>query len=106
MLSRQAYDQRVAGVVSGAGGLNPGLNLSQEGMTEGDVKVALNGRVYTWADATQVAIKAGDLLTTSGTPGHAMKSTNREQSQGAIIGKAMSALPNGRGLVLVLMNLQ
>ena len=54
------------------------------------------------------SIKPGDLLTTSEVPGHAMKATDRERWDGAIIGKAMSSLESGEGLVLVLVlvNLQ
>jgi hypothetical protein len=35
-----------------------------------------------------------------------MKVTNHAQAQGAILGKAMSSLPTGRGMVLVLVTLQ
>jgi hypothetical protein len=45
-------------------------------------------------------------LTTSSVPGHAMKATDRERSFGAVIGKAMSPLEEGQGLVLVLVGLQ
>jgi hypothetical protein len=48
----------------------------------------------------------GDLLTTSEPPGHALKASDRERSHGALIGKAMTGLSAGRGLVLVLVNLQ
>jgi hypothetical protein len=58
------------------------------------------------ADASQGAIKPGDLLTTSAIPGHAMKVTDHLRAQGAILGKAMSALKQGQGLVLVLVTLQ
>jgi hypothetical protein len=46
------------------------------------------------------------LLTTSNTPGHAMKAADAVKAQGAIIGKAMTGLKEGKGLVLVLVNLQ
>ena len=105
-LSHQAYDKRVAGVVSGAGGINPGLTLTQEGVLEGGQNVALSGRVYALATAANGPITPGDLLTTSEVPGHAMKATDRERWDGAIIGKAMSKLEKGEGLVLVLVNLQ
>jgi len=105
-LSHQAYDKRVAGVISGAGGINPGLTLTQEGVLEGGQNVALTGRVYALATAANGPIKPGDLLTTSEVPGHAMKATDRELWPGAVIGKAMSSLENGEGLVLVLVNLQ
>jgi hypothetical protein len=105
-LSHQAYDKRVAGVVSGAGGINPGLTLTQEGVLEGGQNVALSGRVYALATAANGPIKPGDLLTTSDIPGHAMKATDFVRWQGAVIGKAMSSLEEGEGLVLVLVNLQ
>ncbi len=105
-LSAEAYDRRVAGIISGAGGVNPGLSLSQQGVMEGDQHVALTGRVYVQADASSGTIKPGDLLTTSDTPGHAMKVTDYTRAQGATIGKAMSVLKEGKGLVLVLVTLQ
>ena len=42
----------------------------------------------------------------SATPGHAMKVSDHTKSQGAILGKAMSALKEGTGLELVLVTLQ
>ena len=105
-LSAEAYDQRVAGIVSGANGINPGIALHQEGVVEGGQNVALSGRVYVQADAAFGAIKPGDLLTTSETPGHAMKVIEHAKAQGAILGKAMSSLKQGKGMVLVLVTLQ
>jgi hypothetical protein len=101
-----AYDTRVAGIVSGANGVKAGIALHQEGALEGGQNVALTGRVYVKADASFGAIKPGDLLTTSDTPGHAMKVLNHELAQGAILGKAMTALSEGTGMVLVLVSLQ
>jgi hypothetical protein len=105
-LAGQEYDTRVAGIVSGANGINPGISLHQEGVTDLGQNVALSGRVYALADATYGAIKPGDLLTSSGTPGHVMKVTNHARAQGAIVGKAMSGLKGGKGMVLVLVSLQ
>jgi len=105
-MSERAYDSRVAGIVSGAGGVQPGITLSQEGVLEGGQHVALSGRVYVQADATDAPIRPGDLLTTSATPGYAMRVRDHAKAQGAILGKAMSSLKEGRGLVLVLVTLQ
>lgn len=106
-LSRRAYDRRVAGVISGAGGVKPGMTLGQEGtLADGKHPVALSGRVYVWVDATRAAVKPGDLLTTSSTPGHAMKAVNPSKARGAIIGKAMTGLKSGKGLALTLVALQ
>jgi len=106
-VSRTAYDSRVAGVISGAGGVQPGMLMGQAGtIADGDNAVALVGRVYCWADADYGAIQPGDLITTSDTPGHAMRASDREKAYGTIVGKAMTALPEGQGLVLVLVGLQ
>jgi hypothetical protein len=106
-LSRRAYDRRVAGIISGAGDVKPGMMMRQEGtLADGQHPVALSGRVYVWVDATRGSIRPGDLLTTSATAGHAMKVSNSAKAQGAIIGKAMTGLKAGKGLVLVLVTLQ
>ncbi|MDR4504175.1 MAG: hypothetical protein MRK01_05180 [Candidatus Scalindua sp.] len=107
LISHQAYDRTVAGIISGAGGVSPGMLMGQtDSVADGEFPVALTGRVYCKADAKASPIQAGDLLTTSDTPGHVMKVCDHEKAQGAIIGKAMSSLEEGRGLVLVLVSLQ
>jgi hypothetical protein len=107
VVSRRAYDRRVAGIISGAGGVKPGLMMGQQGsIADGKYPVALTGRVWVYCDATRYAIKPGDLLTSSATRGHAMKVQNHAKAQGAILGKAMTGLKTGRGLVLVLVTLQ
>ncbi|HKQ73920.1 MAG TPA: hypothetical protein VJ810_09355 [Blastocatellia bacterium] len=106
-LSHRAYDRRVAGIISGAGGVQPGMTMGQaQTLADGKYPVALSGRVYVWADATHGAIRPGDMLTTSTMPGHAMKVVGPAKAQGAIIGKAMTGLKRGKGLVLVLVTLQ
>ena len=104
---RDPYDRTVAGVISGAGGVKPGMLMGQDdSIADGEHPVALTGRVWCWCDATNSAIRPGNLLTTSHVPGHAMKVTDHAEALGAIIGKAMSSLDEGRGLVLVLVSLQ
>jgi len=105
-LTDRPYDTRVAGVISGANGIHPGIQMQQQGLLEGGKNVALTGRVYVQADASNGAIKPGDLLTTSGTPGRAMKVSDHVRAQGAILGKAMTGLLHGQGMVLVLVTLQ
>lgn len=107
-LSQRSYDRTVAGIVSGAGGVNTGLTLRQEGsIADGTHPVALTGRVWCWCDAdASGAIEPGDLLTTSETPGHAMRVGDHGRAPGAVLGKAMTPLASGRGLVLVLVSLQ
>jgi hypothetical protein len=105
-MSDRAYDTRVAGVISGANGIQPGIQMQQQGLLEGGKNVALTGRVYVLADASNGAIRPGDLLTTSATPGHAMKVRDHAKAQGAILGKAMTGLEEGKGMVLALVTLQ
>ena len=106
-VSSRAYDRTVAGVVSGAGDVQPGMLMGQQGTeADGQHPVALTGRVYVWVDASYGAVEPGDMLTTSNTAGHAMKVSDYDQAQGAILGKAMTSLESGRGLVLVLVTLQ
>lgn len=105
-VSSTAYDGKVVGIVSGAGGVNTGLTLRQDDTLEGDLVVAIAGRVYCKAEANTAPIKPGDLLTTSDVAGHCMKVSDREQAYGAVIGKALTGLDKGEGLVLVIVNLQ
>lgn len=104
--SSRAYDARVAGIVSGAGGVSPGLRLGQEGVLDGDTQVALTGRVYARCSTENGPIRPGDLLTTANLAGHAMKATDTRRALGAILGKAMTPLDEETGLVLVLVALQ
>lgn len=103
---REPYDHRVAGVVSGAGGIAPGLHIGQKGVLDGDTPIAMSGRVYVRCSTENGPIRPGDLLTTSSTCGHAMRATDPARNQGSVVGKAMTALDHGTGLVLVLVNLQ
>ena len=106
-VSDKAYDRCVAGIVSGAGGVNPGMMMTQKGSeADGTTPIALSGRVYCLADGSGGPIQPGDLLTTSEIPGHAMKVTDYGKAHGATLGKAMSTLQAGQGMVLVLVGLQ
>jgi hypothetical protein len=107
VVSESAYDHKVAGIVSGAGGIATGMMMGQQDtVADGAYPVALTGRVYVWADASGGPIEPGDLLTTSDVPGHAMKVSDYDKAHGATLGKAMTSLDAGRGLVLVLVSLQ
>jgi len=106
-VAREAYTARVAGVVSGAGDLQAGAVLGNFPGSEDSPPIALSGRVWVRCDAASAGIAPGDLLTSSATPGHAMRACDRNRAPGATLGKAMTPLAKGeRGLVLVLVNLQ
>lgn len=104
--STQAYDTRVAGVISA----QPGLVLGESGVDK--VLVATTGRVKVKVDATRAPIHTGDLLVTSDIPGVAMKSQPvnlggvQLHRPGTLIGKALEPLEKGSGEILVLLSLQ
>jgi hypothetical protein len=104
--SSQAYDTRVAGVISE----QPGIALGESG--EGKVLVATTGRVRVRVDASRAPIHIGDLLVTSDIAGVAMKSEAVNLSgillhrPGTLIGKALEPLDKGTGTILVLLSLQ
>jgi hypothetical protein len=106
MASAQAYDTRVAGVVSE----QPGIALGEAGANK--VLVATTGRVRVRVDATRAPIRIGDLLVTSDVEGVAMKSLPINvggvaiHRPGTLIGKALEPLEKGRGEILVLLSLQ
>jgi hypothetical protein len=104
--SQSAYDKRVAGVISGAGSYKPGIVLGQQGSQPNRKPIALVGRVYCKVDAQYGAVETGDLLTTSPTPGHAMKAQDPLRAFGAVLGKALRPLRAGKGLIPILVALQ
>jgi hypothetical protein len=106
MRSYEAYDTRVAGVVSA----QPGLLLGEAG--ESKEMIATTGRVNVKVDASVGPIRVGDLLVTSDKPGMAMKSQpvdfngRKFHQPGTIIGKALEPLDSGSGEILVLLSMQ
>ena len=105
-LASEPYDRRVAGIVSGAGDTRPGIVLARDPKRHDRLPVALVGRVNCCVDASYGPVAVGDLLTTSGTPGHAMVAGDPSRAFGSVIGKAMAPLRAGLGLVPVLVALQ
>ena len=104
--SGQPYDRQVMGVVSGAGGYKPGIVLDQRETGNARRPIALLGKVFCKADAEYGAVAIGDFLTTSSNPGHAMKVANPAMAFGAVIGKALGPLTEGRGLIPILVTLR
>ena len=104
--SSQPYDRRVAGVVSGGGDYRPALVLDRRESSRQRSPVALVGKVCCKVDARSGPIKVGDLLTTSPTPGYAMKASDQGRAFGAVIGKALQPLASGQGLIAILVALQ
>lgn len=102
----QAYDRRVAGVLSGAGTSKPGIVLGDRTGRRNSMPVALSGTAYCLVDAKFGAIEVGDLLTTSTTKGYAMKASDPAKSYGALLGKALQSQLTGEGVIPILVSLQ
>lgn len=105
-VSDQGYDRRVVGIVSGAGSYQPALVLDRKQGPGTRLPLALMGKVYCKVDASDAPVAVGDLLTTSPTPGHAMKAIDQQRAFGSVIGKAMEPCQASRGLIAVLVSLQ
>jgi hypothetical protein len=103
--STEPYSTRVAGVYSAKPGV-VGSPHPIEGLRDSEIPVAVVGIVPCKVSAENGAIAPGDLLTTSGTPGHAMKAANRQAAAGAILGKALEPLASGSGIIQVMILLQ
>jgi hypothetical protein len=104
--SDQAYDKRVAGVISGAGNYKPGLLLDKQKSSSNRMPISLMGKVYCKVDASYGAIEVGDLLTTSNTLGYAMKADDPLRAFGAVLGKALQSVSEGQELIPILVTLQ
>ena len=104
--SQQAYDKRVAGVISGAGDYKPAIVLDGGKSSGNRQPIALMGKVFCKVDAQVGTIQVGDLLTTSPTAGHAMVASEPVRAFGTIIGKALRPLVSGTGLIPILVALQ
>ena len=105
-LANGAYSTLVAGIYS----TNPGVLASPYKMDDPnlvtEVPMAVVGIVPCKVSAENGPIEVGDLLVASSTPGHAMKGTDRRKMLGAVVGKALEPLREGKGVVQVLVTLQ
>jgi hypothetical protein len=103
--SKEPYDRKVVGVVSGAGEFKAAIVLDRKPDAT-RAAIALMGKVYCKVDADAAPIEVGDLITTSATAGHAMKASDTGRAFGSVIGKALRPLARGRGLIPILIGLQ
>lgn len=100
-----AYSPAVVGVYSAAPAFVGGRPVTGDDGPAG-VPVAILGIVTCKVSAENGAIRPGDLLVTSGTPGHAMRGDRERALPGTILGKALEPLDSGTGLIQVLVTLQ
>lgn len=111
------YDKTVAGIVSGAPAIlfeGSELQMAPEPYKYSSgtkVPLTLSGRIMCKVSTENGPIKRGDLLTSSSTPGHAMKATDPAKIPGSIVGKALQPFEGGpdgetTGGIMVLLTLQ
>jgi len=105
-LAQQPYSTLVAGIYSTKPGLLGTTRKVDESAPQNEIPLAVVGIVPCKVTAENGPIQIGDLLVTSSTPGHAMKGTDRNRMLGAVVGKALEALPRGSGVIQVLVTLQ
>jgi hypothetical protein len=96
--STGAYSKLVAGIVS----TDPGIVLGKDKGGNQSIELAVSGRVPVSANTENGPIAVGDLLTTSSTPGEAMRCDDQVKCFGAILGKAMEPLNTGSGSITAL----
>ncbi len=130
VLSNKPYDPAVIGVVSTDPHITMGMELVTDERTGepltgvSAVRLALAGRVPCKVTDENGPIKPGDLLTSSSTPGHAMKWTatdpagatdfeelkgiiaENERKRNTILGKALETHNSGSGTIMVIITLQ
>ncbi len=102
-LSSKPYSTAIIGVYSTKPGF-VGTIHPMKGKSENEIPVAITGIVPCKVSTENGQIKRGDLLTTSSTPGYAMKATDPQV--GTILGKALESLETGRGKIEALIILQ
>ena len=106
-LAHTAYSTLVAGIYS----TKPGVlatphKVSDHGVETTEVPLAVVGIVPCKVTAANGPIRVGDLLVTSSRAGYAMRGTDRRRMLGAVVGKALEPLPEGTGVIQVLVTLQ
>src|SRR6266550_5221793 len=105
-LAQQPYSTLVAGIYSTKPGLLGTSRKVDESAPQNEVPLAVVGIVPCKVTAENGPIQIGDLLVTSSIAGHAMKGTDRSKMLGAVVGKALEPLPQGTGVIQVLVTLQ
>jgi hypothetical protein len=84
------------------------LDMSQIKKAQVGLMVTLGAYSFCKVDASEAGVKAGDLLTTGSTKGHAVRSSPKTEAKaGAFIGKALAPLAKGKkGIIPILVSHQ
>jgi hypothetical protein len=100
--SSAPYSTKVAGIISTSPGVILGNNFDEatDDWEDNRPVLAVTGRVPCKVSAENGPIQIGDLLVSSSISGVAMKG-NSERAMGAVVGKAMEPLKEGKGTIVV-----
>ena len=101
--STEPYQSTLAGVYSTKPGLIGGAADGED--TTGKIPLAVAGVVPVKVTDENGPIRPGDSLTSSTTPGHAMRAS-KLTINGVVIGKALEPLGSGKGVIRALVVLQ
>lgn len=107
--SRKPNDPRLVGVYSTRPGILGADKGGETRIDPGEIPVAITGIVPVRVTTENGPIAPGDLLTTSSTPGYAMKAIGIVASgvivhpTGTILGKALHGLEDGQGVIDILL---
>ena len=93
-------------VVARAGTFRPAIIMDKNVTGEPRVAISLMGKAYCKVDAEYGPVEVGDLLTSSPTPGYAMKASDVTLAFGSVVGKALRSHKDGRGVIPILIALQ
>jgi hypothetical protein len=104
-IAATANSSTVAGVISTDPGVTLGAKNAAGCAGKVEPQLALAGRVPVKVTTENGAIRPGDLLVASSTPGHAMRAP-ASPMPGTTIGKALSRLDKGTGIVDLLVMLR
>jgi hypothetical protein len=105
-LAQQPYSTLVAGIYSTKPGILGSTWKASAAVVKDEVPLAVVGIVPCKVSAENGPIEVGDLLVASSMHGHAMKGTDRSKMLGAVVGKALEPMREGKGVVQVLVTLQ
>jgi hypothetical protein len=105
-LSSGPYSTLVAGIYSTKPGVVGTTHKSDDPKLAAEIPMAMVGIVPCKVSTENGPISRGDLLVTSSTPGYAMRATDQAKLPGAIIGKALQPLEEGKGKIEVLVTLR
>jgi hypothetical protein len=104
-LASEPYSTLVAGIYSTKPGVLGTTHKMAEKVTN-EIPMAIVGIVPCKVTTENGPIARGDLLVTSSAPGYAMRGTDRSRMLGAVVGKALEPLSEGKGVIQVLLTLQ